>query len=369
MDPVLLIGVVYGLLFIQGIILTAAVLKNDAVRNRKRLAVLIFSYCFPLLVHAVSIVLIVYQRQMTAYISPLSYLTVLGLGPVIMYYSEQLNERRLLLHLIPAVVLTCIDFVMKGQWFNSDFRDLFVGLICWLHTLTYTALSHKALHRKGILDSNYNRQILHAAYIYITLSVIFVVFRYFDTDRTLRPAGLTILIIAKGFIGICIQVLAFKMIRNSNFVFADISIATNINESAVNREEKLVKYQTSAMQKYTADEVERRLTELMEKEQIYLQHNLTIGIVAKKIKAPVPYLSQVVNERMQCSFPDYINLHRIKTSIYLLQTSASKYTVTELGYKVGFNNKVTFLNAFKKHTGMTPTTYKNTHALKEMSGK
>ena len=43
----------------------------------------------------------------------------------------------------------------------------------------------------------------------------------------------------------------------------------------------------------------------------------------------------------------------------LKDNTKSKVTVLEILYEVGFNSKSSFNTAFKKHTGNTPTAYRN----------
>ena len=59
------------------------------------------------------------------------------------------------------------------------------------------------------------------------------------------------------------------------------------------------------------------------------------------------------------NFNEYINHQRIT---YLLGQLTENpewrlFTLEALGQKVGFNNRYTFLNAFKKVTGETPSVY------------
>jgi AraC-like DNA-binding protein len=57
-------------------------------------------------------------------------------------------------------------------------------------------------------------------------------------------------------------------------------------------------------------------------------------------------------------FNDVINLHRIK---YIEEGLTTKkwetLTLEAIAGKAGFNNRITFLTAFKKFTGITPTQY------------
>ena len=57
-------------------------------------------------------------------------------------------------------------------------------------------------------------------------------------------------------------------------------------------------------------------------------------------------------------FNDVINLHRIK---YIEEGLTNKewetLTLEAIAGKAGFNNRITFLSAFKKFTGITPTQY------------
>lgn len=70
-------------------------------------------------------------------------------------------------------------------------------------------------------------------------------------------------------------------------------------------------------------------------------------------------ISQVLNTCLKKNFYDFINSYRITQSIKLLNEARNcPMTITEILYESGFNSKSTFNTAFRKHTGMTPSEYK-----------
>ena len=57
-------------------------------------------------------------------------------------------------------------------------------------------------------------------------------------------------------------------------------------------------------------------------------------------------------------FNDVINSHRVKyISEGLTNEQWDALTLEAVGEIAGFNNRITFLNAFKKFTGVTPSQY------------
>ena len=107
------------------------------------------------------------------------------------------------------------------------------------------------------------------------------------------------------------------------------------------------------------DIYEKQLDELMGKEQPYLNPDLTLPGLAKKIDIPTNYLSQVINERKDSNFFDYINSHRVAEARQRLKNPAHEdLPIIQVAYSVGFNSKSTFNAAFKKFSKTTPTDYR-----------
>jgi AraC-like DNA-binding protein len=103
----------------------------------------------------------------------------------------------------------------------------------------------------------------------------------------------------------------------------------------------------------------KKLDYLVENEKIYLDENISLQSLAGKLNIPSYQLSQLLNEKMNQSFPDFINSYRIEEAKEILTgpVGDEKKNVT-VAFDVGFNSVAAFYRAFKKFTGMTPQQYK-----------
>ncbi|MCX3264890.1 helix-turn-helix domain-containing protein [Pedobacter agri] len=98
----------------------------------------------------------------------------------------------------------------------------------------------------------------------------------------------------------------------------------------------------------------------MQTNEPYLNSSLTIQDLAEKIQMPVKDLSTLINLYMDKHFFDFINEYRIEKAKEILRDPSQKdLTILEILYKVGFNSKSSFSTSFKKHTGTTPTAFRN----------
>ncbi|MDH5466177.1 MAG: helix-turn-helix domain-containing protein [Candidatus Aminicenantes bacterium] len=128
---------------------------------------------------------------------------------------------------------------------------------------------------------------------------------------------------------------------------------SGISESPSGRKYKKTALSDEELERYSAI-----LTSYMESGKPYLDPSLTLGDLARALKIPSHYVSQVLSLRLKENFYNFINRYRIEESKRILSDlSIQKKTVLEVLYEAGFNSKATFNMAFKKHTGMTPTEY------------
>lgn len=103
------------------------------------------------------------------------------------------------------------------------------------------------------------------------------------------------------------------------------------------------------------------LMSLMEKENCYLDANLTRTILAKKLDISEGYLSELLKKNLNTSFNDFVNQYRVQHTIKIFQDHKFDiFTLEAIGFEAGFKSKSVFYNAFKKVTKKSPGVYRNT---------
>lgn len=105
------------------------------------------------------------------------------------------------------------------------------------------------------------------------------------------------------------------------------------------------------------NELGAKIEQLMVTEAYYLQQNITLTDVARKVGSCRTYVSNYINQELHCSFSDYVNRLRIAHAQELIlrydrSNGESKFSVIAL--EVGFTNEQSFYRNFRRFTGMTP---------------
>jgi AraC-like DNA-binding protein len=112
----------------------------------------------------------------------------------------------------------------------------------------------------------------------------------------------------------------------------------------------------------------RRIETYLNDEQSFLTSGFSISDLSAAVGHPVHQISAYLNSHLGMNFNEYINSYRINYLLHMLKENPdwSKYTLEALGQKVGFSNRYTFLNAFKKVTGETPSAYLKARKIAEV---
>ena len=120
------------------------------------------------------------------------------------------------------------------------------------------------------------------------------------------------------------------------------------------------RYKNSALDEDVSKEILGLLDEVMTGKKLYRQSDLRLEKLAEEVGTSKHYLSQVINEQKGMNFFEYVNTLRIADAQDLLaEKSKQELNIIDVAYMVGFNNKVSFNNTFKKITGKTPTEFRN----------
>lgn len=85
--------------------------------------------------------------------------------------------------------------------------------------------------------------------------------------------------------------------------------------------------------------------------------NLSVIMIAENVGLSVNYLRNIYKENTGESLSAYITNHKLENIYELL--SKTDMSIQEISDKLGFATKNYFFTFFKKHTGMTPSQYRN----------
>lgn len=105
-----------------------------------------------------------------------------------------------------------------------------------------------------------------------------------------------------------------------------------------------------------------KLEKAMEKEQYFMDSELTLDKLAKLTTVNKYHISETLNHFVNKPFYTFVNEYRIeyvKEKLKSLSEKNSSITILELAYEAGFNSKSSFNRYFKEITTYTPREYLN----------
>lgn len=150
----------------------------------------------------------------------------------------------------------------------------------------------------------------------------------------------------------------FFRIMNSSHIFY-VSGKNDLQEAA--------KYSNLKLSEEKTNELLRNILNLMETEKPYLNTEYTLTEMAHQLNQPSNIISMIINSRLKCTFPDFINSYRIQQAMELMKVFHQKrLTIETVAYECGFNNRTSFYKAFKKQTGKLPSDFIKSTQIKRM---
>ena len=119
------------------------------------------------------------------------------------------------------------------------------------------------------------------------------------------------------------------------------------------------KYAKSGLGHQKIEIYKNRLTDLMSRDKVFLDPDITLPKLAVMVNCSVNHLSQAVNSGFNMSFFDFLNSYRIEEAkTILLRCDAMSQSILDVSFAVGFNSNSAFYAAFKKATGQTPAQFR-----------
>ena len=127
-------------------------------------------------------------------------------------------------------------------------------------------------------------------------------------------------------------------------------------------EPKEKKYAGSALTEAEEKQIGEKLTGYMNREKPYLNPDLNLPRLADELEIKSHHLSQVINDKMETNFFEYINHYRVdEVKAKITNSVYSNYSLLGIAFESGFNSKSAFNRVFKNIAGVTPTQYKKAH--------
>lgn len=297
------------------------------------------------------------------------------LGPLIYFYAKASTQRsfrlqlRDFLHLTPFLIFLILDWkflVISGAEKYAQYENL---IIRGIYPMPVWERLAKVL----------------VAFVYFLLSVRFT-FRYqqhlsatsTSVDRTysqwlllfssvlLVPLVIIALVAFTQYQVVSVTIFAFCFVFFIVVVYAAALLKPALfhrfpNQMKVESARQIAqkKYESSNLRDSQKEQMVSKLLSYVTTEKPYLEPELTLGQLAEQVDIPAHYLSQVINEKIQQSFGDFINSYRVeKAKAMLTDDKFSHFTIIATAYEAGFNSKTAFYEAFKKFTGSTPSKYR-----------
>lgn len=359
----------------QGVLLAAALLT---IKRGNRTANYLLAAFIAVMAVLVSGALVFTTRHVLAYphLSYLHHPFLYLIAPLLFLYVRTLTTcedrfaRKDWLHFLPFAL--CLIYLLpfylqraeaKLAVFNSPEYERWY---LWRHGLAliqvvpYLSLTVVRLIRFARQNQPVNRAVLFQLRLLtagIALILVGGVIRFLFRDRSLET---NLLLPSIG--PILVYSLAFLALRKPEAFDASPSPepVPLSDQTAAPK-----KYERSTLTPERAEEYLARLLRAMATEKPFTDGDLTLQKLSEQLAIPATHLSQVVNERLNQSFSDFINSYRVREAQSKLLDPATKhYSILAIAEDVGFNSKSTFNAVFKKQTGLTPSEFRdNSKAL------
>ena len=104
---------------------------------------------------------------------------------------------------------------------------------------------------------------------------------------------------------------------------------------------------------------------MIKADKFYLSDDVSLSNVASQLNTTTHHLSQVINESKGITFQKLIARYRIEEAKQLLRNKKyDQTTIENIAEMVGYNSKSAFNTTFKKHTGLTPTDFRDSGGVR-----
>lgn len=148
------------------------------------------------------------------------------------------------------------------------------------------------------------------------------------------------------------------------FLLVQLTLGRRPGLSSEVGEAARVTYAVSTLAQVDCAAVEARLNALMRDERLYVEPDLSLATLAKRLDLSAHQLSELLNARLGKGFSRYLREWRVGAAREMLVAEPSA-SVLSVGINVGFAAQSNFYEAFREIEGMTPGQYRKLNAPKK----
>ncbi|MCK5169654.1 MAG: AraC family transcriptional regulator, partial [Bacteroidales bacterium] len=298
------------------------------------------------------------------------YGPLLFLYAYFLIYPQRTFRWNMILHFVPAILIVLIyiptiyvqntetkllaeGILLDASTDNNLIINFIIRDIIWLISCVYeiiyiivTVLLLKKYGRdiKNIysfidkINLKWLRNLATFMGIITTISLlmgllVYFEFIYFETSVPIILLSFSILIYIIGYKGLK-QPLLFSQKESLEF---------QNQQEQFTLVENTEKYIKSKLPEEKAEEHLNNLLYLMETKQLYTNENLKLRDIADDLSISTHHLSQVINEKLDKNFFDFINSYRVEAARKMLIDSKYQHlTILGIAFEVGFNSKSSF---------------------------
>jgi AraC-like DNA-binding protein len=299
----------------------------------------------------------------------LSQLVLFLFGPLFYFYVKVLTKRKFslreqhYLHFLPFLFLLIykVPFLIKSGAeklaviHEPSFRLENIAILALqiIHLFVYIYFTNKLIlkHENKIKSTMSSIDKINLRWLNMGIYFFAAVFGMMFVFTLLFFSGIDLFYIFNVLVPLCVSFIISMM--------GYYGLKQPIIFPAEEEKQSEKKYKKSKLNDALSEEYLQRLLCYMEQEKPYLQNNLTLQKLAMALGITHHHLSQIINEKQNQNFFDFINQYRVKEAQRILQNPQGQLlTILAISEEVGFNSKTAFNTAFRKTTNMTPSEFR-----------
>jgi AraC-like DNA-binding protein len=133
---------------------------------------------------------------------------------------------------------------------------------------------------------------------------------------------------------------------------------------------KATKYSKSGLRAEDSERIVTRLKQLMDHDQAFAAPGININDIAQRLSVNRHHLSQAINQHFGRSFTDLVNMWRLNEAKSRLSSPRFREEkISAIAFDLGFSSVSVFTTMFRKHFGVSPSTFRNAKNHDNSSGE